>query len=267
MGEILTCRRLIPDADSLLNGAVAYRIVDGNTSLFHVGLLNGTISLIAPLDYESATWHTMIITAEDYGSPPLSANATVTVLVTDVNDNAPVLNNESYTLSLLENTTVGDVVMQVNATDPDTGNGGRISYRLLDADTQTASFVFAIDATGAIRLTSRLNRDGPSGVLRYDVVVVAQDNGVPRLQDTSPLVISVEDVNDNAPQWSVVPPGQRVTLLESAAIGAVVTTVRAVDADEPDTPNSEVSVIDVLGFIMCNVDLDSREYTVSPPYV
>ena len=56
--------------------------------------------------------------------------------------------------------------------------------------------------------------------------------------------VTILDVNDNRPQWAVDAGGQQVrydaNLAENLAVGSVVATVVATDADQPGTPNSAV---------------------------
>ena len=84
-----------PDADSAdtTDGRVIYAVASGATALLTLGSATGDVLLAGELDYETATVHTLVVTATDGVN---TATATVTVSVVDVNDNAPVFNPKAY---------------------------------------------------------------------------------------------------------------------------------------------------------------------------
>lgn len=98
------------DKDSRSNGMVRYKIVNNNEKLFEIDPKLGHLSLIRHLDYETKQRHTLIISATDMGTPPLSANLTVLVEVQDVNDNPPVFERREYSLKVLESQPVNSQV-------------------------------------------------------------------------------------------------------------------------------------------------------------
>lgn len=59
-------------------------------------LLTGVVSVLDPLDYERAHNYQLTVQATDGGEPPLSNHATVNVTITDINDNAPIFLQNSY---------------------------------------------------------------------------------------------------------------------------------------------------------------------------
>lgn len=73
------------------NGALTYSIIgEQRSELFSIDAL-GDVTLNASLDKESDERHKILILVRDGGTPPLTAIATVTLQVQDVNDNAPTL--------------------------------------------------------------------------------------------------------------------------------------------------------------------------------
>ena len=66
------------------------------------------------------------------GVPSLTSVATVTVMVADVNDNAPEFERTIYSLSVSEATPVGTSVGRVYATSRDVGVNADISYSIVD---------------------------------------------------------------------------------------------------------------------------------------
>ncbi|XP_016298683.1 protocadherin gamma-B4-like, partial [Sinocyclocheilus anshuiensis] len=84
------------------------------------------------LDREKMSEYNITITAIDEGSPSFCTNKTLTLKISDVNDNAPVFQLQSYTAYVMENNSPGDSVLSVKAHDKDAGNNARISYFLED---------------------------------------------------------------------------------------------------------------------------------------
>ena len=77
------------------------------------------ISLQNTLDYESITSYTLEIVALDAADPPLVGTGTVTVTITDVNDNTPAFGQIRYEFTTTELAAVSSVVGTVTATDGD----------------------------------------------------------------------------------------------------------------------------------------------------
>lgn len=249
------------DADSLFNGRILFELVEGNTTLFAVDALSGVLSLRSPLDYEQTHGYNLTIMAKDRGpeagQPRQTTNVSATIVVIDVNDNAPVLNASSYGVAVYENATLRTELEWVGATDADSGDNGRVTFSLVEDLTGTPSATFGIDAIdGIIRLLAGLDFDS-GGPTTFALTVRADDNpvnGDPSLRGSAPFVVTVLDVNDNAPQWAVDANGVEIrhdtSLAENVAVGTVVATVSATDADQPNTPRSAVrySLIQVGSF-------------------
>ncbi|XP_074012191.1 protocadherin gamma-A2-like [Numenius arquata] len=174
--------------------------------------------LAKALDREEAAFHELVLRASDGGEPPRTGTARIRVLVVDANDNAPAFSQAEYTVRVAEDVPVGSVLVTVTATDADEGLNGDVKYSLKKI-TEKASKIFQLDfETGAITSVRNLDfEDGDS----YELEVQARD-GV-GLFDTAKVMITVTDVNDNAPEISVrsalsaisedAPPGTVVALL------------------------------------------------------
>lgn len=64
----------------------------------------------------------------------------MTITVSDVNDNPPVLSDDEYTLMLSESTPVfSPVNLLISYTDADSGNNGRVTYSLDDTSKRNTS--------------------------------------------------------------------------------------------------------------------------------
>ncbi|XP_068062427.1 protocadherin alpha-2-like [Anomalospiza imberbis] len=150
--------------------------------------------------------------------------------VTDINDNAPIFPAARKNLSIAEFTTLpGSRFPLEGASDADIGANAQLSYTL------SPSEHFSLDLQKSnerniepeLVLVKSLDRETISV---HRLVLTATDGGRPSLTGTMELVISVLDINDNAPQFNQSV--YKVQLLESAAVGTLVTRVNATDADE-----------------------------------
>ena len=55
----------------------------------------------------------LVVIATDKGSPSLSSNTTLVVSIAGASDEAPQFVQSSYTVSVLENVTVGECILKV----------------------------------------------------------------------------------------------------------------------------------------------------------
>ena len=120
------------DADAGSQGEVTYAITAGDTyGNFVIDKHTGVVELMSGLDFETSPQITLTVTATDGDSgSPLSAQATVTVIVADVNDNCPECLPTLLTPAVLESAAVGDVVATLNCSDQDSGSDGQLSYTI-----------------------------------------------------------------------------------------------------------------------------------------
>ena len=109
------------------HGRVIYSIISGNTGFFfHISAENGAIQLMRSLDREVVSSYTLLIEATDGENP---VNATLSIIVTDSNDNEPVCSPTSYSASVREDAGLGTSVLSATCSDDDEGNNGLIIYR------------------------------------------------------------------------------------------------------------------------------------------
>ncbi|XP_041779584.1 protein dachsous [Anopheles merus] len=235
------------DKDSGMSGVITYMLAgQGNTlsgarsSLFSMDSRSGHLTLARPLDYESMQRHTLVVTASDSGTPSLSTNLTILVEVQDVNDNAPIFEKNEYAISVIESTPSNSQILQVSATDADTGNNARLTYKILGEDhqrtgksTQPASpdepvaEIFGIfPNSGWIYLRTKLDREVKE---RYNITVIVSDNGVPTLTATAHVIVTILDANDNSPIFAKSL--YEFEIEENMRRGAMIGTVSASDSD------------------------------------
>ncbi|XP_073209658.1 cadherin-23 isoform X13 [Lepidochelys kempii] len=227
------------DNDQGINALVRYQLLGMPMNLFIVNNRTGVI-LVKPgrvIDREAFLNPRLELTlvAEDIGK--LNSTARLTVTILDDNDNRPSFNPAVVTVQLQENSPPGFSVLQVMATDADSGLNQQLSYRIEGG----AQDKFLISAnSGVIRVANitidREERD------TYRLTVVAVDRGMPPLSGTSTVNILVDDVNDCRPEF--INPIQTVSVLESAVPGTIIAEVTAIDRDL--NPRLEYYIIEIL---------------------
>ncbi|CAM5170960.1 unnamed protein product [Natator depressus] len=180
------------------------------------GKLFPELVLEQALDREDKREHHLVLTAIDGGNPARSGTAQITVVVVDINDNAPVFDQSVYKVSLPENTPVGTLLIQLNATDPDEGPSGEVQYSFAVHTSDSVRKLFDLDPpTGAVRVQGAVDFE-EAGF--YEIHLRARDRGVPEMEGHCVLQVEVEDVNDNSPEvllTSLVNPVPENTPLET----------------------------------------------------
>ncbi|XP_032776146.1 protocadherin gamma-A2-like isoform X8 [Strigops habroptila] len=180
--------------------------------------------LAKALDREEAAFHELVLRASDGGEPARTGTARIRVAVLDANDNAPVFSQAEYTVRVAEDEPVGSVLVTVTAADADEGVNGHVKYSLTKI-TEKASKVFQLDTeTGALTLVESLDFVEVSS---HELELQAHDGG--GLFDTAKVVITVTDVNDNAPEISVRSSLSEIS--EDAPPGTVVALLHVQDRD------------------------------------
>ncbi|XP_014662017.1 PREDICTED: cadherin-related tumor suppressor-like [Priapulus caudatus] len=221
------------DADEGKNSYVEYSLASAPGGEFSLGPVDGVLRVTGKLDREATENYTLVVTATDKGQPPHSTVQRISVKILDDNDNSPVFARSEYRAVLPEDTSVGTILLQLNATDRDAGNNGAVRYYIVDGDD---ALDFALDPRSGI-LTVRNPLDH-EGVPAYRLTVHAEDLGVEPRRDVAVVVVTVTDVNDSPPVFLHSP--YVVYVLESIAeTPAAVTTVTADDADSP--PNAQLT--------------------------
>ena len=219
--------------DDDLASTVTYSLQTNQDELpFIIFSSNGILQLNTPLDFDlGPRVYLFDVVATDPGG--LSTVFPVVVEITDVNDNTPQFSQISYEASVIENSPAGTFVVTTDATDLDSNLNGLVEYMILSGNFNS---LFSINkTTGVIRTNAVLDRE--QIVAPLILMVEARDMGTPSLVNMTTVTITVLDENDNAPMFVG---NMQLTLPEDLPLG-VVKTLLAIDNDQPNTPNSEVS--------------------------
>ncbi|XP_053501609.1 protocadherin beta-16-like isoform X30 [Ictalurus furcatus] len=188
------------DADWGPNARLSYFLEDNNilgnpvSSLVSVNSESGVIHAIKAFDYEQMKTFSFNVTARDGGSPPLSSEVTVKIIVEDQNDNAPqvlypVQTGGSVVAEIVPRSAdVGYLVTKVVAVDVDSGQNAWLSYKLQKA-TDKALFVVGVQ-NGEIR-TARQVTD--KDAVKQKLTVLVEDNGQPSRSAVVNINVAVAD--------------------------------------------------------------------------
>lgn len=210
------------EAASSSGAPLMYTIVAGNTNEeFALEYTSGVVQTLGSLDYESVRTHNLSVRARD----PVTGghtDAQVTISVLDVNDNPPVFSSQVFKAQVSEAAALGHFVVQVAATDQDTGAGGRVRFSC----EPECGFFHVGEDDGVVTVARRLDAEAKA---QHTLTVRATDAGLPQLSSAAALVVQVTDFNDNAPVWRQDSYSCRVS--SEAQPGHVVTALTAHDPD------------------------------------
>uniref|UniRef100_A0A4W6E2A7 Protocadherin-16 n=1 Tax=Lates calcarifer TaxID=8187 RepID=A0A4W6E2A7_LATCA len=209
------------DVDS--GPALSYTLhLDTNSQgMFGIHRYGGGVSLTGPLDYEERTWYTLTVRSSDSKH---QSEANLTVLVDDVNDNAPAFTQDLYQVTVTEHLPAGSAVITVTATDRDSGENGKITYRVMSS-TRGVFYIDPSNGTLFINQKTEFDFENPSIM----VVIEARDQGTPPLSSIATVQVQVSDINDNAPIFHQSE--YRATVSEDGLPGSTVLILEAVDGD------------------------------------
>ncbi|XP_048187564.1 protocadherin gamma-A4-like [Perognathus longimembris pacificus] len=193
------------------------------------------------LDREEEPVHHLVLTAYDGGDPVRSGTARIHITVLDFNDNVPAFTQPEYHVSVRENLPVGTQLLTIKATDPDEGTNGEVTYSFRN-DGDKISKLFQLDSvSGDITILGDLDYE-ENGF--YDIDVEARDG--PGLRARSKVLVTIVDVNDNAPEVTVT--SLTSSIQEPSSPGAVIALFNAHDSDSGDNGLVTCSIPDHLPF-------------------
>ncbi|XP_056132814.1 protocadherin beta-16-like [Lampris incognitus] len=188
------------DPDWRQNGTVIYSLLPGEvngapvSSYLSVNGDTGLIHAVRSLDYEQFRSFKVHVMARDNGSPPLSSNVTVSVFITDVNDNCPQIlypapEGHSFMTELVPKAAHGgSLVSKVIAVDADSGQNAWLSYHIVKS-TDPGLFTIGLHS-GEIRTQRDISE---SDNMKQNLIVTVKDNGQPSLSATCSMYLLISD--------------------------------------------------------------------------
>ena len=195
----------------------------------------GVLMTNASIDFEKTNeFHVIVSACAHLGSGKLCGIAYVSVKVTDINDNYPQFQQERLSISIYEDTSIGDVIAKVSATDRDSINNGELHYSL-----SGHSDIFSIDKlTGVILLAKSLSSSVNS---KYNMTVMAFDHGLPSLSSYCSVNVDILSSSfketllkaaENTKAPTFLNPETTFEVLENSSVGSLITKMKAVDPDQ-----------------------------------
>ncbi|XP_066967735.1 neural-cadherin-like [Macrobrachium rosenbergii] len=194
------------DPDMGGKGKISYRIDRASDRNRHFAIDDsGSVTVQRPLDRESSPYHLIKILAIDDGIPARSATAMLTVIVIDINDNAPKI-LEDYRPVLPENQPPRKFaeVLATDVDDPLRNNGPPFHFRLSPFASDDIKASFRVDSfpdrangegTAVISSLRKFDREVQK---EYHIPIIVKDSGSPPMIGTSTLTVIIGDDNDNA---------------------------------------------------------------------
>lgn len=170
---------------------------------------------------------------------PLRNDLTLSISVLGTNDNFPQFTQDFFRANLNEKQQVGTLVTKVSAFDLDSGDYGQVTYSHLLGD--LASNLALNKTTGEITLISLDNIDREKQD-QYTLIIYVCDNHCKPEESNSNqtlLIITITDYNDNRPEFPVA---RYDYLINTDLLNfSSPIQVQATDADEPNSPNSNIT--------------------------
>ena len=238
------------DADVGINAEVTYSFADGNIgNSFGINSTSGAIYINKFLDFEARNSYDLVVQATDQGIPPQSSTTIIRVVVTDVDEALPTFVQDFYNVTIKEADYSSNnmFLLTLNATDPDSGPAGLLTYRLVNS-----SSLFRVDGTtGDLFVIGDLDRETQS-VVTFQVAV--EDQSVNPGRDSAVVVVYVEDANDNEPIF--VDLETNLYVEEDLPVGTVITTVSASDEDNGSNALVAYSFQDTSGQVQDAFEID-----------
>lgn len=204
----------VQDTDAGSNSVFNINLVD-SSGMFAVeptiatGSTSVSIRIVkGPLDYENPNQRKfilLVVAEEAFTNPKLSSTATVTVNVLDINDNAPMFEEDSYTATVVEDASPGSVVTTIVATDRDTSPQGEsgLMYSLLG----NGADKFHVDPSSGVVTVAACETPGRGNCLDFEarpayfLSYQATDDRGRGQSAVVPLTVRLTDANDNPPAF------------------------------------------------------------------
>lgn len=185
------------------------------------------------LDREVQSSYQLQLTASDNGVPPKSGSTLLKISISDSNDNSPAFDEQAYVVNLLENSPLGTLIIDLNATDPDEGTNGKIIYSFSSHVPPKILETFKINPeNGHITLIKKVDYETTAS---YELDVQAQDLGPNSIPGLCKIVVNVVDVNDNKPEINInlMTPGKEEVayISEGSPVDTFIALVRVDDSD------------------------------------
>ncbi|XP_037833397.1 protocadherin gamma-A4 isoform X40 [Kryptolebias marmoratus] len=223
------CSVTAQDPDWRQNGTVIYSLLPGEvngapmSSYVSVNGDTGVVHAVRSFDYEQFRSFKVHVMARDNGSPPLSSNVSVSVFISDVNDNSPQIlypapEGSSFMTELVPKAAHGgSLVSKVIAVDADSGQNAWLSYHIVKS-TDPGLFTIGLHS-GEIRTQRDISE---SDSMKQNLIVAVKDNGQPPLSATCAMYLLISDNLAEVPELKDISYEEKNSKLTSYLIIALV---------------------------------------------
>lgn len=219
------------DRDVGVNAQITYSITSNSVVLaFEINPITGLLRVSSPLDFETVRGYVITVTASNPDG--LSTSVSTPIGIVDENDNPPIFSQSVYNTSVSEGDPAETFVLQVEATDADSGLQGAFNFSIKDGNFNNS---FVINEDGAIFLANEVDRET---IQVFTLTICAVDFGIVSMSSVATVVVNVIDVNDNPP---VFVQDRYEVILNEDTEPVDILTVTALDRDEPFSPNSAIT--------------------------
>ncbi|NXG20124.1 CAD19 protein, partial [Grallaria varia] len=216
-----------------------YSLIQGQP-YFSVEPKTGVIRMVSQMDRETKDQYLVIIQAKDMvgQAGAFSATATVTINLSDINDNPPKFQQRLYYMSVSEEAPVGTTVGKVFAEDSDIGENAVMNYSI-EGDSSDVFDVITNNETqeGIILLKKSVDYESKR---RYSLLAKVVNQYIDErflkegpFEDKTIVKINVEDA-DEPPVFASE--NYMMEIVEGAMSGSLVGTVTARDPDDDESP-------------------------------
>ena len=168
-------------------GNLQYNFV-GPNSPFHIVQSTGLVSVSEPLDFELEGSHNVSVVCADPTTQSLHSTAAVMVTILPVNEHTPTLTFDTQEINITEDNVVGQIILQINATDKD--KNSQLRYYL----TENFGVFYLDEFNGVLYLVHPLDYESR---VAYNLSVTVADEALH--SSVGNIVVHVVDSNDNSP--------------------------------------------------------------------
>lgn len=229
------------------NAKIKYSIV-GPDQGFRIDENTGLVTTTKEFDRES-TVHSPVylvkVKASDSGIPQLENETTVTIMVTDANDNDPVFTKKVFSGKVGECDPSGTVITTVTAVDKDDSStpNAQLMYYVVSSSHNSEKYFHVNGRTGLVTVAHGLDYERSA---TYQLIVGVKDRGVPQRptgrDETATVNIIVTDCNDNVPVF--IPDSYTVSVKEDVKVGTTLLRVTAHDKDKGSNGEFTFAIVD-----------------------
>ncbi|XP_018967565.1 protocadherin alpha-C2-like [Cyprinus carpio] len=220
------------DLDEGVNAEVIYSFTlytsEETQEKFSLDPSSGEIRVKDMIDFEEVKSFEMYVEAKDKAVNPLSGQCKILVFITDLNDNHPEITIKSFQCLIKENDPVGTVIAVISVSDRDSGDNGKVVLSIHNAPSTILPFALNKSSEDFFELTvtESLDREVKNS---YEITLHVTDRGTPPLTDNETIILTIQDINDNAPSF----PQSLYTihLMENNEPGMLLASLTAHDPD------------------------------------